>query len=35
MSGLEESLIVGMMLTWLSIGVVKIVLKNLVEEWNQ
>lgn len=35
MSGLEESFVVGIALTWLSIGVMKIVLKNLIEEWNQ
>ncbi len=31
MSGLEESFIVGVALAWLSMGVMKIVLK----EWNQ
>ena len=35
MTGLEESLIVGVALSWLSIGVMKIVLKNLIEEWEQ
>ena len=35
MSGLEESFVVGIALTSLSIGVMKIVLKNLIEEWDQ
>ena len=35
MTGLEESLIVGVALSWLSIGVMKIVIKNLIEEWEQ
>ena len=35
MSGLEESFIAGLALAWLSMGVMKIVLKNLIEEWNQ
>lgn len=35
MDGLQEAFAAGVMLTWLSIGVMKIVLKNLREEWNQ
>ena len=35
MTGLEESLIVGVALSWLNIGVMKIVIKNLIEEWEQ
>lgn len=35
MNVLQESFAAGAAIAWLSIGVMKIVLKNLIEEWNQ